>query len=180
MKIVKIIFNKYHNFVNFLFLMIFRKYEIIVIFLLTFTTAMLVGQASANLVYGILADKHGYKLILILSVLLAFLAVCLPLMISDPNWFYLVFVLRGMSLSGFFLAGMIVYEFSQADVRPTYVGLNNTWLGTMSMLAPIVGGVIAQTVGYPALFLSGAVLSLLGGIVIVTAVRDPRHTTNIV
>jgi MFS family permease len=108
----------------------------------TFTTAMLIGQASANLIYGILADKYGYKLILIISICLAFLAVCLPLLIFDPNWFYLVFVLRGMSLSGFFLAGMIVYEFSNADVRPTYVGLNNTWLGTMSMLAPIVEGLL--------------------------------------
>jgi MFS family permease len=50
----------------------------------------------------------------------------------------------------------------------------------MSMLAPIVGGLIAQIIGYPALFFSGAILSLFGGIIIITAVRDPRQPTKMI
>jgi MFS family permease len=141
----------------------------------TFTTAMLIGQAAANLIFGLMADRYGYKLILVFSIFVSFLAVVLSLVISSPELFYIVFALRGMSFAGFFLAGMIVYEFSKADIRPTYIGLNNTWLGLMTFVAPIIGGILAQYFGYPVLFFTAAVLSFLGGIVIVFFVRDPRR-----
>lgn len=139
-----------------------------------FTSTMLIGQAAANLVFGFLADKYGYKRILLLSNAAGFIAVILALIISNPEWFFVVFILRGISLSGFFLAGMIVYEYSKADIRPTYIGLNNTWLGVMNLIAPIVGGLIAQHYGYLCLFLVAGCLLFIGGLLLTFYVREPR------
>jgi len=141
----------------------------------SFTTAILVGQAMVNLLFGFIADRYGYKLILTISVFVAIMGLVLPLFVSQPNWLYLVFFLRGISSAGFFLSGLIVLEFSSADIRPTYIGLNNTLLGAINMISPIMGGVLAQSFGYPILFIASASLAVTGFIVLISFVKEPRH-----
>jgi MFS family permease len=140
----------------------------------TFTTALLIGQTIANVLFGLLGDRKGYKLVLILSLLFAIAGLSISLMAIHPDWMYLVFGLRGASLSGLFMAGMIVYEFSAADKRPTYIGLNNTWLGIQQLIAPLIGGFLAQSFGYPVLFLTAVIFSSTGLLVLFTRFKEPR------
>jgi MFS family permease len=141
----------------------------------SFTTAILVGQSIVNLLFGFIADRAGYKIILMISVLLAATGLVLPLFITQPGWMYLVFFLRGASLAGFFLAGLIILEFSTAEVRPTYIGLNSTWMGTINMVSPLIGGLLAQIWGYHFLFTISASLAFFGLIVLLSFVKEPRR-----
>jgi MFS family permease len=142
----------------------------------TFTASMLAGQALSNLLFGVLADRRGHKLVLELAALAGTLAVGLASLAPDPVWFYAVFALTGTSYAGFMLSGiMIVFEFSTPDVRPTYIGLNNTVSGVAAGLAPLLGGWLAGAVGYRGLFAVAFVIGLAGFALLRWSVREPRQ-----
>lgn len=141
-----------------------------------FTVSMLVGQALSNLVFGVLADRKGHKLVLELSTLLGALAVGVASLAPAPIWFHVIFALSGASAAGFMLSGiMIVFEFSAPDVRPTYIGLNNTVNGIAAAVAPMTGGWLAGVMGYRELFIVAFVIGLTGLALLHWAVREPRQ-----
>ena len=142
----------------------------------SFTASMLVGQALSNLLFGVLADRKGHKLVLESSTLLGALAVGLAGLAPVPAWFYVVFALIGASAAGFMLSGiMIVFEFSDPDVRPTYIGLNNTVGGIAAGLAPLFAGWLAGAAGYRVLFAVAFVIGLAGFALLHWSVREPRR-----
>jgi MFS family permease len=130
----------------------------------------------SNLVFGALADRRGHKRVLELCTLIGGLGVGLAVVAPHPNWFYLVFALIGAQTAGVLLSGlMIALEFTTEAIRPTYIGLNNTVRGIGSGLAPLVGGLVADRVGYGALFVTAFVVSLIGVALLRWWVSDPRY-----
>ncbi len=141
-----------------------------------FTASMLIGQAACNLLFGTLADRRGHKLVLEISTLLSTLSVGLTLLAPDPAWFHLVFALNGASFAGFYLSGMMItFEFATPDMRPTYIGLNNTAPGIASAVSPMVAGWLASQLGYPGLFAIAFAIGLVGLGGLHWAVHEPRQ-----
>jgi predicted MFS family arabinose efflux permease len=140
----------------------------------TFATALLIGQSIGNLFFGILGDRKGYWIVIICGSIISFITLLLPLFITTPAWFYLVFGLRGLSLGAGMMTLLIALEFCAPEVRPTYIGISNTTLGMVGIVAPILGGLLAQQAGYEPLFIAAAVLTLSGLLLFVFTVREPR------
>jgi MFS family permease len=141
-----------------------------------FTTSLLIGQALSNLLFGVLADRKGHKLVLEMATLCGVLSVALASVAPAPAWFYAVFALSGASLAGFMLSGiMIVFEFSTPDLRPTYIGLSNTLIGVVSAIAPLIGGLLAGVIGYQALFVVASIIGAAGLALLRWMVREPRY-----
>jgi MFS family permease len=141
-----------------------------------YTASMLIGQAVSNLLFGLLADRRGHKVVLELSTLLGILGVGLAALAPSPSWFYAVYVLLGANTAGLLLSGlMIALEFCPADLRPTYIGLNNTVRGVASGLAPILGGWLAQVAGFRPLFAIACAIGLFGLAMLRWSVREPRQ-----
>jgi MFS family permease len=140
-----------------------------------FTVSMLIGQALSNVLFGLLADRRGHKTVLELSALAGALAVGLASLAPSPHWFHLVFALVGASTAGLMLSGiMIVFEFSAPALRPTYIGLSNTVIGVAAAVTPMVGGWLADWVGYRPLFRIAFVFALLGLALLRWSVHEPR------
>jgi len=96
-----------------------------------------------------LADRYGHKLSLELATLASFLAFALAWLAPSPAWYYAVFALLGSTAGGIMVLGiLIVMEFCEPGRRPTYVGLANTGVGLVSMVAPLLGAWLA---GWPQL-----------------------------
>jgi len=143
-----------------------------------FTASMLIGQALSNLLFGVLADRKGHKLVLELSALTGTLAVGLASLAPAPAWFHLVFALIGAAAAGSMLSGiMITFEFSPPDIRPTYIGLSNTVTGVASGVAPVLGGWLAGAMGYRGLFTVAFVIGLAGFALLHWSVREPRRAS---
>jgi MFS family permease len=141
-----------------------------------FTTSMLGGQALSNLLFGVLADRKGHKLVLELSALTGLSAVGLASLAPAPAWFYVIFALIGASTAGFMMSGIAIsFEFSTHDVRPTYIGLSNTINGISAGIAPLIGGWLAGTVGYRVLFVVAFVIGMVGLALLHWSVREPRQ-----
>jgi len=52
-------------------------------------------------------------------------------------------------------------DFGTEAERPTYIGMSNTLIAPANILAPFLGGWLAQLWGYPSAFLASAAGGLL-------------------
>lgn len=139
-----------------------------------YTGANYIGSAVGGLLFGFLADRFGHIRNLVIGAAIGALGFALAWGAPTPGWFYAVFLILGLSGSALFISGlMIVMEFSAPAERPMYIGLANTQLGSISLLAPMLGGLLARH-GYPLVFLLSALAHLLAALLMLWSVRDPR------
>lgn len=140
----------------------------------TYTLAFLLGQMAGNLTVGFLADKRGHKLSLEIGALSSFLAFALAWLAPTPEFYLVVFFLLGIMTGAVLVSGiLVVMEFSRPERRPTYIGMTNTSVGVVSMIAPLIGAALAVA-GYNWLFAVSAILSLLSAVALHWWVHEPR------
>ena len=140
-----------------------------------FTGFMVGGQLVANVLFGPLADRCGHKLVLEIGTLCNAGAAAMILLAPSLVWVYLAFALEGATVASYLLSGMsITFEFSEPEVRPTYIGLASTIIGAFSGVAPLLGGWLVGRVGYPGLFGICLALLLIGWLLLHRWVQDPR------
>jgi MFS family permease len=68
---------------------------------------------------------------------------------------------------------LVVLEFSEPRRRPTYVGIANTAVGIVSILAPLLGAWLA-ILGYSWLFAVGTIINLVVAAAMHWWVKEPR------
>jgi MFS family permease len=113
--------------------------------------------ARSNLMYIRLA--LGLAAFLPVSALLATAVGPLPL--------YLGFLVSGLTLGNITMSyHNWVITYATPDQRPVYTGLFNTVVALFSLMSPVIGGTIAQTIGYAPLF--GVALAMALGALFVT------------
>ncbi len=140
-----------------------------------YTVAFLIGQATGNLLAGLLADRFGHKLSLEIGITSAVIAFMLAWLAPSPIWYYSVFALLGIALGARIVSGiMIAMEFSPAAQRPTYIGISNTFAGLSDAVAPFLGGWLASF-SYNCLFALSASICLLSVILFRWYVKEPRY-----
>jgi MFS family permease len=138
---------------------------------------LLVGQSIANLAFGYLADRKGHKINLEIALIFNVAAFLMALLATTPGWFFVVFMLRGISMAASFVSSMsFPLEFSEPKDRPTYIGLASTIPGVAGAVAPILGGILASTLGYTVLFSTSIVIGLAALSTLHWIVRDPRYS----
>lgn len=139
------------------------------------TAALIGSQAVMNLLWGFLGDRKGHKLVLTGGAFALMSAALVARLAPTEAWFALTFVLLGAYIAGDAVSSWnILIEFCAPEDRPTYVGLTNTLLAPVVILAPLLGGWIATAFGYPALLTTASTVALVGGLLFVFWVREPR------
>ncbi len=142
-----------------------------------YTAVLLVGQTAGSLIAGLIADRHGHKLSMELSVWASTFAFGLAWGAVAPSWYYPIFFLTGVATGMTIVSGvLIVLEFSKAEHRPTYIGIGNTVMGIGSALAPLLGAVLAS-VSYSWLFGLSFVIGVFAIGVTHFWVKEPRLQT---
>lgn len=140
-----------------------------------FTIALQVGMAAANLFFGFFSDRKGHKLSLEICFLISILAFALAPIAPSALWFFVIFFLRGVVQAALFISGIaIVYEFTGAENRATYIGLSNTLPGIAGAIAPLIGGALVSLVSYQAMFIVSVVFGVAAWALLRFGVRDPR------
>ena len=140
-----------------------------------YTIALQVGLTLAFLFFGFLSDRKGHKLSLEICWMLSLITLGLAIVAPSPLWFFPIFFLRGAVSAGTFVSGIaIVYEFTGAESRPTYIGLANTIPGVTGAVAPLIGGLLVGAISYQAMFSLAAVIGAVSWALLRFAVREPR------
>jgi MFS family permease len=141
-----------------------------------------------NLPWGRLSDARGNRLVMRLMGLARGLAVFLTLVLvvvvqvarPEGSWLpYLalpIFFLDGATVPANMLVGSnFLLELVPAGERPLYLGLSSTLIG-MIMLLTVAGGLLADILGFGALF-AVSLLLYLTGYVLATSLPEPRSET---
>ena len=142
-----------------------------------FTAMMLIGQSIGTLTLGWVADHAGHRLVLLTGMIGASGATVVALLAPTLDAYGLVFVLFGVQIAAVNVSNLnVLLEFSPTpEARPTYIGLGSTALAPMAFAAPLVGGLLADALGFRAMFVVSLAFALTGLLVLATLVRDPRH-----
>lgn len=122
-----------------------------------------IGSLGGALVYTWLGERNNLlyiRLALASAVLLPLCALVAGLV--GPWPLYMGFLISGLASGSNLFAGYLnwVVGYAHPEQRPLYVGLANTVSAVSSLIAPIIGGTLAQSLGYQPLFVVSLVMAL--------------------
>jgi MFS family permease len=139
------------------------------------TAALTISSTVANAVMGWLGDRLGHRAMLIAGSVAVALSSLIAWGAPSIGWLYPVFILSGLANVAIWTIGMaITVEFGTEETRPTYIGLSNTLVAPFTIIAPLIGGWIAETAGFKATFMVSAIGGLVTALLLFWLVRDPR------
>lgn len=139
------------------------------------TATLTISQTIANIGMGWIGDRIGHRAMLITGAVAAFLSAVLAWNAASIAWFYPIFLLTGMANVSIWTIGMtMTVDFGSESERPIYIGLSQTLTAPATIIAPILGGWIADSAGFVPTFTISTVLSLVMIAILVFLVKDPR------
>lgn len=126
-------------------------------------TAVFAGaQVAGNPVMGWAGDRFGYRRVMSLGMAAAGAAAVVAMVAPSLGWFFAVFALAGVAnVAAWTMPLAMTLEFGTDADRPVYIGLANSLVAPSIVLAPLLGGWIAQLAGYGALFAVAATAGAL-------------------
>lgn len=131
------------------------------------TSVLFITSVVANTLLGWIADKWSKRGVLELGAIAGVLSSILAFLAVDLNLFYLVFILNGISGVAFWTVGIAyTLDFGTEAERPTYVGMANTLIAPSAILAPLLGGWLADAYGYGTTFIVAAIAGMITVVVI--------------
>jgi MFS family permease len=144
------------------------------------TSVLFISQVVSNPILGRIADRWSRKRILEIGALATSVSALLAWLAPSLSWFVVVFILAGIANTAFWTITMaMILDFGTEAERPTYVGMANTLISPGAILAPLLGGWLADAAGYPVTFITAAVAGIITALLLMFLVRDPRRRTGI-
>lgn len=142
-----------------------------------FTAMLLLGQSIGTLTLGWVGDHAGHRLVLLIGLIACAGGTAMALVAPSLGAFGVVFLLFGVHTAAINVSALnVLLEFSPTpEARPTYVGLGTTAMTPVAFAAPLIGGLLADAVGFRAMFLLSLAFAVAGVVMLATLVRDPRH-----
>ena len=140
------------------------------------TGVLIASQAVMNLVWGMVGDRIGHKVVLVGAAFAISAAALVALMAASLTWLIVTFALLGAYVAADAVSALnIILEFCAPEDRPTYIGLTNTLLAPVLIVAPLIGGWLATWAGYGGLFVTSMTIATLGGLLLALWVHEPRR-----
>lgn len=139
------------------------------------TATLTIAQTVANAGMGWLGDRVGHRLMLIVGAASATLSSLLAWFAPSLAWFFPIFVLTGFANVSIWTNGMtMTVDFSDEKERPFYIGLAQTLTAPATIVAPLIGGWIADTQGFVITFGLSSMLSVVMMSILIFLVKEPR------
>ncbi|HEY1630168.1 MAG TPA: MFS transporter [Rhizomicrobium sp.] len=141
----------------------------------TLTFAYLGADTLANLAWGTMADRLGFRSCFIAALVFWIAATALLMGVHTLPLIVTAFCGLGAANSGYQMSAQnIVFEFGHRDDMAMRLALSNTAESIMSALGPLAGGLIATAFGYHAVFATAIGFEAIALVLLVTLVEEPR------
>jgi len=139
------------------------------------TATLTIAQTIANVGMGWIGDRIGHRTMLVIGAAAAVLSSLLAWFATSIAWFYPIFILSGLTNVSIWTIGMtMTVDFSEEKDRPFYIVLAQTLTAPATIIAPLLGGWIADTMGFTPTFALSAILSVVMMAILWFIVKDPR------
>jgi MFS family permease len=138
---------------------------------------LLIGQVVLGPLMGRLGDLWSHRGIMSVGALGAAFSAVLAWKATSLTWFYAVFLLEAVAVVAIWTIPLALSVSFAADYteRPLYIGLANTLPAPAAILAPAIGGWIADSAGYGTMFFLSAIAGLAMALVLWFVMKDPVH-----
>ena len=143
-----------------------------------FTAGILTGvllfvETIANPIMGRLGDHWSHRGVMAIGMVSAALSAAVAMWAPSVGWFYLAYTLAGISyVSVWTIAMAMTLEFGKGEEKPAYIGLANSLVAPTAILFPLLGGWLADNVGYQATFLATSLGAIATVLVLSFGLRD--------
>ncbi|MEO8356132.1 MAG: MFS transporter [Chloroflexota bacterium] len=139
------------------------------------TATLTIAQTFANASMGWMGDRVGHRLMLIIGAASAVLSSLIAWFAPSLAWFFPIFILTGFANVSIWTNGMtMTVDFSDEKERPFYIGLAQTLTAPATIVAPLIGGWIADTQGFVSTFALSTILSIAMMAILIFLVKEPR------
>jgi len=129
--------------------------------------------------WGALGDRYGQKLMVVRALLgsaVAYVGMALAMTVTGLFGWRLALG----AVSGFLAAGMALVSVTAPDDERGYaLGLLQSVIPAAGLIGPVFGGVLADLIGYRAIFFLVAVVCLVGGVLAAVFLSEPRATIHV-
>ena len=141
---------------------------------------MMVGSTISGPFFGWLGDRWSYRHTLSIAALCASGGALIAMIAPSAEWFAVVFALSAVPAMAWFAIQMaFLLNFGTLGERPAYIGLSNTLVAPATLIAPLLGGWLVDTISYEAMFALAAVAGVVTALVTTFMLRDPHRPTEI-
>ena len=140
------------------------------------TIAFTLAGTVSNLVWGAMADRHGFRRVYLTAIALWVIST-IALLVSGSSLLAtaLVFAGIGAAVQGFMSSSTsLVWEFGEREDLPLRIAIANSTSEAVGTVATIAAGFIAAAFGYPTVFAISIALLASGGLLVRRFVPDPR------
>lgn len=139
------------------------------------TLIFLGADTVSNIAWGYLGDRAGFRWVLLGSIGMWALGTLVLMAVHSPLPIFVAFAALGASQAGYLMAvSTIILEFGARQDLPMRIALSTTAEGVTATIAPLLGGPLADALGYGAVFQISVVL-LLFAFAVLWTMRDPRN-----
>jgi MFS family permease len=138
---------------------------------------LLIGQVVLSPLMGRWGDRWSHRSVMSLGALGAALSALLAWYATSANWFYAVYLLEAIATVAIWTIPIALsVSFAKNDEeRPLYIGLTNTLCAPATILAPVVGGWLADATSFSVMFGISAICGFLLTAVLWFVMKDPEH-----
>lgn len=141
----------------------------------TLTIAFTGAATLSNLAWGAMADRTGFRLTLLLSIALWIASTGLLIFTDGLIMAAMVFIGVGAAVQGFQNSSQnLTLEFGDRDDLPARLAIANTASELAGTIGTLLGGLLAQYLGYGWVFSVSVLFLTIGGAVVYRHVPEPR------
>ena len=138
--------------------------------------AFLGADTVSNLLWGYLGDQRGYRITFLGATAIWGAAVVLLVGVHQPWALLVAFAGLGAGSAGYQMSQQsLVLEFGERTDVAMRLALSTTVESAIASIGPLIGGLVATTLGYRALFGGAAAMLLASFLVTLLMVREPRR-----
>jgi MFS family permease len=141
-------------------------------------SVLLIGQIILSPLMGSWGDKWSHRGVMIIGAIGAALSAFLAWRAPSSNWFYAIFILEAAAIVAIWtipLAFSVSFAKKEED-RPLYIGMANTIPAPATILAPVLGGWLADAAGFNVTFIVSALCGLVMALALWILVKDSQKT----
>ncbi len=139
------------------------------------TGAFVLSQSIMNLLWGVVADRRGFRFVFMAALSLWILAVMLLIQTTDFSGLLWVFSALGAGLGGFQMSAQnLVLEFGSRRNLPMRIAVATSAAELVAAVGAFAGGVMASVFSYPVVFWTAIACQAAALGLVVFTVDEPR------
>lgn len=150
-----------------------RDYDVEYRFMQLSVSAFLAVSAVLQLLCGPISDLFGRRPVVLGSLLIFLLATLGTLLAPTAGWFMVFRMIQAVVTTGFVISRAIVRDMVPAEQAASMIGYVTMAMALVPMVAPTLGGVLDETLGWRANFI---VMGVVGFGVLVLCAFDLTET----